>query len=242
MMKLYRSLVYRELKLTWKHYFLYLVLYSLMGLLFMLPLVLSGEGSFDKKSGLSYETGKSIIQMFAVLLALLGAVTSGSTNNVQKMDINSGWKRYSYTLPLTAGEKAMSDFLLKILVFLLFGVLSSVFVLGISYGSGYDVMCFMLNMYLIMSAEIWLIDAIESGSVVIGLNSSVVKSVLITIILLTAIFPVSGKITNVSTGAEYSVFDLAERSSTLIFSIPFFVVVCIGYYLIMRKAYERREA
>ena len=161
MMALYRSLVYRELKLTRKHYFLYLVLYSLMGLLFMLPLVLSGEGSFDKKSGLSYETGKSIIQMFAVLLALLGAVTSGSTNNVQKMDINSGWKRYSYTLPLTAGEKAMSDFLLKILVFLLFGVLSSVFVLGISYGSGYDVMCFMLNMYLIMSAEIWLIDAIK---------------------------------------------------------------------------------
>ena len=248
MMALYRSLVYRELKLTRKHYFLYLVLYSLMGLLFMLPLVLSGEGSFDKKSGLSYETGKSIIQMFAVLLALLGAVTSGSTNNVQKMDINSGWKRYSYTLPLTAGEKAMSDFLLKILVFLLFGVLSSVFVLGISYGSGYDVMCFVLNMYLIMSAEIWLIDAIESGAVVIGLNSSVVKSVLITIILLTAIFPVfginlfTGKITNVSTGAEYSVFDLAERSSTLIFSIPFFVVVCIGYYLIMRKAYERREA
>ena len=126
--------------------------------------------------------------------------------------------------------------------------LSSVFVLGISYGSGYDVMCFMLNMYLIMSAEIWLIDAIESGSVVIGLNSSVVKSVLITIILLTVFFPAFGinlfigKITNVSTGAEYSVFDLAERSSTLVFSISFFVVVCIGYYLIMRKAYERREA
>lgn len=242
MMALYRSLVYRELKLTWKHYFLYLVLYSLMGLLFMLPFVMWGGGHFEEESGLSYENGKSIIQMFAVFLALLGAVTSGSTNNVQKMDINSGWKRYSYTLPVTAGEKAMSDFLLKILVFLLFGVLSSVFVLGISYGSGYDVMCFMLNMYLIMSAEIWLIDAIESGSVVIGLNSSVVKSVLITIILLTAIFPVSGKITNVSTGAEYSVFDLAERSSTLIFSIPFFVAVCIGYYLIMRKAYERREA
>ena len=183
-----------------------------------------------------------------LFLALLGAVTSGSANNVQKMDINSGWRRYSYTLPVTAGEKAMSDFLLKILAFLLFGVLSSVFVHGISRGSGYDVTCFMLNMYLIISAEIWLVDAIESGAVVIGLNSSIVKSVLIVIILLTAIFPVfginlfTGKITNSSTGTEYSVFDLAERSSTLIFSVSFFVIVCIGYYLIMRKAYERREA
>jgi hypothetical protein len=186
--------------------------------------------------------------MFAVFLALLGAVTSGSANNVQKMDINSGWRRYSYTLPVTAGEKAMSDFLLKILAFLLFGVLSSVFVHGISRGSGYDVTCFMLNMYLIISAEIWLIDAIESGAVVIGLNSSVVKAVLITIILLTAFSPVfginlfKGEYTNVSTGTEYSIFDLAERSSTLIFSVSFFVIVCIGYYLIMRKAYERREA
>ena len=248
MMALYRSLVYRELKLTWKHYLLYLLLYSLMGLMFMLPFVLWGGGHFEEESGLSYETGKSIIQMFAVFLALLGAVTSGTANNVQKMDVNSGWKRYSYTLPVTAGEKAMSDFLLKISVFFLFGVLSSVFVLGISHGSGYDVTCFMLNMYLIISAEIWLIDAIESGAVVIGLNSSIVKAVLITIILLTAFCPVfginlfKGEFTNVSTGVEYSVFDLAERSSTLVFSIPFFVIVCIGYYLIMRKAYERREA
>ena len=248
MMALYRSLVYRELKLTWKHYLLYLVLYSLMGLMFMLPFVLWGGGQFEERSGLSYEDGKSIIQMFAVFLALLGAVTSGSANNVQKMDINSGWRRYSYTLPVTAGEKAMSDFLLKILAFLLFGVLSSVFVHGISRGSGYDVTCFMLNMYLIISAEIWLIDAIESGAVVIGLNSSVVKAVLITIILLTAFSPVfginlfKGEYTNVSTGTEYSIFDLAERSSTLIFSVSFFVIVCIGYYLIMRKAYERREA
>ena len=242
MMALYRSLVYRELKLTWKHYLLFLVLYVLMVGLFTFPFIIIQEENLFKTIGLE----EVFLKMFGSFLAVLGALTSGTPNNIQKIDVNSGWKRYSYSLPVTAGEKAMSDLIVKLVYFILFGLLATVSAVIMGSKSGYGVFCFTLNIYLIMSAVFWIFDAIENGSVVLGLNSAVAK--IITVIAVPVmIFLLKLRVSVRNNSAypsvkKYGIVDLAEHRLSLIFSVFFFVIVCIGYYLIMRKAYERREA
>ena len=82
MMALYRSLVYRELKLTWKHYLLFLVLYVLMVGLFTFPFIIIQEENLFKTIGLE----EVFLKMFGSFLAVLGALTSGTPNNIQKID------------------------------------------------------------------------------------------------------------------------------------------------------------
>ncbi|MBP0962282.1 MAG: hypothetical protein J5864_09095, partial [Oscillospiraceae bacterium] len=170
-MALYRSLVYRELKLTWKHYILYLVLYMLMAGLFTLPFIILPQENLYKTIGLE----EIFLKVLAIFLALLGALTSGTPNNIIKMDVDSGWKRYSYSLPVTSGEKAMADLIVKLVYFILFGLLAVVSSAIIGGRSGYGLFCFTLNVYLIMSSVFWIFDAIENESVGIGFNSAIAR-------------------------------------------------------------------
>ena len=88
-MKLYRSLVYRELRLTRKRGLLMLIMFLLLALLMISPIffgffsmVVEGEDS-----------PKDIIPIFVVTVALTGGILAGTNNGVQKADISSGWKR-----------------------------------------------------------------------------------------------------------------------------------------------------
>ena len=115
-MKLYRSLVYRELRLTRKRYALMFILFVLLAAMFALP-AFRDDIFFDDTT----EAEKYIIvTLFTIIPAAIGSFIAGSNNGVHKSDINTGWKRNSVTLPATPVQKAGADLIVKLIVFLLF--------------------------------------------------------------------------------------------------------------------------
>ena len=131
-MKLYRSLIYRELKLTRKRCLLMLILFLLLSLLMLLPIMIGGlSGDSEMEEDLL-----SIVWLASGIVALTGGFLAGTNNGLQKADINSEWKRYSFILPPTAKQQALSDLLTKLCYILFFGLLSVAFLMVFKIVSG----------------------------------------------------------------------------------------------------------
>ena len=257
-MKMYRSLVYRELKLTRRRCVLMLILFILMSLLMLLPILI---GKLSGGSGVD-EDLLSIVILASGAVALTGGFLAGTNNGLQKADINSGWKRYSFVLPTTAKQQAVSDLLVKLCYILFFGLLSAVFALvckiitGINIVvEGFDPVCLMLNIYLGAVCAVMLVDIAYSYIMMFANNKDQLK--LISILAF------------VGAGVVFGVFDLfpgmnkAEKPAddgaviqeeavnkfeaflcsgkTSLCLLAVFVVLCVLFFLAMWRSHERRE-
>lgn len=106
----YKSLVFRELKLSRKHYLgMFALSILFLGLMVLCVFVAGGE---FVRQGERLDTFSLIMTyMFAAISTYCAVHDSG----VFKADINSGWNTYSYALPVTAFEKAASNYIVKII-------------------------------------------------------------------------------------------------------------------------------
>ncbi len=257
-MKLYRSLIYRELKLTRKRCILMLILFLLLSLMLLLPIMiggLSGDSEMDEEL-------ISIVWLASGIVALTGGFLAGTNNGLQKADINSGWKRYSFVLPPTAKQQAVSDLLVKLCYILFFGLLSAAFALvcitvsGINTAvEGFNPVCRMLNTYLGAVCAVMLVDIAYSYIMMFANDKNQLKII--------------GVIAFVGAGFVLRVFDLFsginndEKSAkdgamisqemvnkfetilcsekTLLCISAVFVVLCALFFLAMWRSHERRE-
>ncbi|MBQ8326050.1 MAG: ABC-2 transporter permease [Lachnospiraceae bacterium] len=113
-MKKYKSLLYREWKLSSKHYI------SRMCLLLMATILMALVVGFMDA------TGGGFAVFISYLLVALAAGLTSEDNGVFKSDINSDWMTYSYALPITALDKAITRYILKLITVVLgmaFGIL-----------------------------------------------------------------------------------------------------------------------
>ena len=255
-MKLYTSLIYRGLKLTRKHCIIMLILFLLLSLLLLTPVML---GDFDKPGE---KLPVEEVVFFVGIVSLVGGVMAGTNNGLQKADINSGWKRYSYILPTTAKQQALSDLLIKLSFILLFGLLSAAFALvckivtGINFAvEGFDPVCMMLTIYLGAVCAVMLVDVAYSYILMFANDKNQLKII--------------GVIAFVGAGVVLRVFDLFpgmnndDKSAkdgamisqemvnkfetmlcsekTLLCISAVFVVLCILFFLAMWRSHERRE-
>lgn len=110
MMKKYKSLIFRELRLSRKHYITGTLLTVLLAAFMVLAMFVSG--------GEAINNGESL-DVFALFMSYaIAAVATGcftSDNGISKADMNSGWQRYSYVLPVTAFEKAAARYAVKLI-------------------------------------------------------------------------------------------------------------------------------
>lgn len=153
-MKMYSSLVYRELKLTRKRGLLMLILFLLLALLMISPIFFG----FFSIPAEGEDSPKDVIPIFVVTVALTGGILAGTNNGVQKADISSGWKRYSFILPPTARQQALSDLLTKLCYVLLFGFLSAAFAFTYTTIADYNNIAVMLNVYFGAVCATMLVD------------------------------------------------------------------------------------
>ena len=151
-MKLYTSLIYRGLKLTRKHCIIMLILFLLLSLLLLTPVMF---GDFDKPGE---KLPVEEVVFFVGIVSLVGGLMAGTNNGLQKADISSGWKRYSYVLPPTAKQQAMSDLLVELCYILFFGLLSAAYTWIYNAAADYNAFGIMLNIYLGAVCAIMLID------------------------------------------------------------------------------------
>lgn len=257
-MKLYRSLVYRELRLTRKRGLLMLIMFLLLALLMISPIffgffsmVVEGEDSPN-----------DIIPIFVVTVALTGGILAGTNNGVQKADISSGWKRYSFILPPNAKQQAFSDLLTKLCYIVLFGFLSATFALTYTAIADYNNLAIMLNVYLGAVCAVMLVDIAYSYIImfakskkdlgVIGVAAFLGAGLIIKIVDL---FSSGTNLLNDNNLAEQPAeggamiseeainrFEavLCSGKTTLCLAAAF-AVICALYFLVMWRSHERRE-
>ena len=250
MMRLYRSLVFRERKLARKRTLLMLILFLLVALLMLMPLL----------SGVSMEPGEAApVEMILLLVgtvSLTGGAMAGGNNGVQKADISAGWKRYSFVLPPTAKQQAFADLLAKLCDVLLFGLLSAAVAMAYSVTTGYDASGLMVNIYLGAVCVVMLVDVVYSyilmfaktkqDLAIVGLIALVgVSLVMLVLDFLSNTIklpdqPAQGGALISDAAFERFVTALSAGRTTLCVTASF-VVICALYFLVMWRSHERRE-
>ncbi len=132
-MNMYKSLVFREWKLSKKHYILRSVVFVLLSALFLLAMFSLGIGAKQDKASID-----GFVFIAAYFVGIVAAVFVAEDNGVYKADVNSGWLAYSWALPITAFEKAMAKYIFKTGLVLV-GMLATILVISGMYGlSGGD--------------------------------------------------------------------------------------------------------
>ncbi len=255
-MKLYTSLIYRELKLTRKRFLLMLILFLLLSLMMMTPLILV----FISKPAKGEESPLEMIPLFVGIVALTGGFMAGTNNGLQKADISSGWKRYSFVLPPTAKQQALSDLLLKLGYILFFGLLSAAFELVYTAAADYNkfgnkLYIYMLNIFLGAVCVVMLVDIAYSYIMMFAKDKNQLKIIgVIAFLGAGVILRVAGIFFNVKTPEQPADGDtlisdetinrfeavlLSGKTSLCIFAV--FAVICTVYFLAMWRSHERRE-
>ena len=264
-MKLYTSLIYRELKLTRKRSVLMLILLLLLSLLLLTPIII-GERSGDPEMDGDL---LSIVMLCSAVIALTGGFMAGTNNGLQKADISSGWKRYSFVLPPTAKQQAMTDLMTKLCCVLFFGLLSAAYALvcrliaGINIGAAQiDPVRLMLNIYLGAVCAVMLIDVLYSYIIMFAKTKKDLEITGIVaflgaglILKVVGLFSSGKEMLSDDNAAEQSaksseliseealnrfVTSLVSGKTTL-YIVTAFVVICVLFFLAMWRSHERRE-
>lgn len=109
-MRKYKSLLFRECKLSRNHYlFRFVILVLFLGLVF-LTLLLNREES--------QETKNSISMFMSLIFAIITGAVCADDGGVYRSDINAGWHTYSYCLPISLFEKSIVRYIVKVLAIL----------------------------------------------------------------------------------------------------------------------------
>ena len=257
-MKLYRSLIYRELKLTRKRFILMLILFLLLALLVMTPAFL---GAFSETLE-PEEDPLAVTLLFTGFVALTGGVLAGTNNGLQKADISSGWKRYSFILPATARQQALSDLLIKLGYIVFFGALSLVYCLIYGIIAGSNVISHTMNIYFGTVSALMLVDTAYSYIVMFARDKTQLKIMGVIaffgaglILKVFDLFSAGAGLFKGEKASEQSadggaliseeafskfLTTLGEVKTTLCVSGAF-AVVCVLYFLVMWRSHERRE-
>ena len=251
-MKLYRSLIFRELKLTRKRCILMLILLVLLALLLMLPAIL---GNFSESIEDDVDAMAGIL-FFGGTVALVAGLMAGTNNGLQKVDISSGWKQYSYILPPTAKQQALSDLLVKLCYILLFGTLS------VGYASIYCIRAncnavgHILNIYLGIVSVVMLIDIAYSYIVMFAKDKNELKIFgLIAFVGAGLILKVLNFFTGdvkipeqpddggaiISDEAFNRFMTTLGSDKTTLCVLAVFAVICVLFFLVMWRSHERKE-
>ena len=108
----YKSLVYREWKLSSRHYILKFMMVLLFTTLFALALKFAvNSGSMDAVDGVN---PSQIAFLVSTLIGLATAIIAAEDNGVHNQDVKVNWARYSYALPITAFEKTVTKYIFKL--------------------------------------------------------------------------------------------------------------------------------
>lgn len=240
-MKLYKSLIYRELKLTRRHYLLMLILFVLMMVCILIPLFISGDEEPDAAAD-SSGTG-----MLGLMVAMVGGAAAGLNNELHKADINVRWKRYAIVLPPTALQNAAADLLVKLMYVLVFGVLAGAFcgLVNVLTG-GMDILAVM-NQFLMFTTVFFLFTIVFDGILMHARDEKDMKKygTIASISVVALYFLLSRMLASSGTGA------LIEKGKKLMgsmgsaaftaFVLALFVCVCTVYFIVMWRTYDRRE-
>ncbi len=263
----YKSLLYREWKVSKKFYLLRIVLILLFTLMLGGVMIYWSTGAvgtlvIEGETVPATEGPMDVTFIFLFyLLVLFMAAASGEDNGVYKSDVNSGWLKFSWALPVTAHEKAVTRFSFRGIVVLI-GTLYMFASIGVICGiTGFA------HMKTVVYAFFWcldfclLLDTIKDFVIMRAVDMKAVKkmgNIALVVIIVAIELPyfmkaiqgtppediLEGKMMTMIKNNDFS-------GLTELITIPdlwgwvgilLLFVILIGGFLLSRKNFERRNA
>lgn len=172
-MEKYKSLLYREWKITKKFYILRTILFLFFVAMFALTfygLTIQNEPTAEG----AYMTALVISTIFCLFSGVLAAEDNGA----YKTDVNSGWLSFSWALPLTSAEKALSKYLFRVIVILVGLGVSVIVVKGFGAVFGVPVLYSALYVYFWSINVVLIIDLVRQFIVMHTVDMKFLKKLL----------------------------------------------------------------
>ncbi|MDE6725738.1 MAG: ABC-2 transporter permease [Ruminiclostridium sp.] len=108
-MKKYKSLFYRELRLSMKNTVITAVTVVVFALFFFTVSYVVKNLSLEDTNSIDMQNVYgNMVLMSSAFLGLLPAMMNLGQSNILRSDINSGWLQYSFSLPITSKERAFT--------------------------------------------------------------------------------------------------------------------------------------
>ena len=242
-MSLYRSLVYREFKLTKKHSIM-LVGISLVLMALML-LLCPVYGEIENDDDIASVTVMSLT--FAFIVSAMGA----SSNDIPKKDIAAGWRRYMYILPVTPAQQAAADILTKLISIAVFFIIKLIHSIAVYAIMGVAALPAEINAFLICSSAFLIYDMVYNLVIMLARDKKQLKKFgmiaglagVAVFILVPDLLDPFDKSTSEGATLAYlkaMIKHLSSLPCTFI-AIAVFIAVNLLYFFLLKRAYERRE-
>lgn len=171
-MEKYKSLLFREWKITKKFYVLRMILFLFwvaMFALFFYGVTIQNEATAEG----AYMTTLIISSIFCLFSGVLAAEDNGA----YKTDVNSGWLSFSWALPLTSAEKAFSKYLFRVIVILVGLGVSVIVVNGFGVIFGVPVLYSALYVYFWSINVVLIIDLIRQFIIMRAMDMKSLKKI-----------------------------------------------------------------
>ena len=254
-MKLYRSLVYREFRLSRKYYILITLLFVLLEALVLLGI---GLGLEDEESAETVSEKLAGILVTSIVPALAGFLCARDANNYKK-DVHSGWASYARVLPATAKQRAFACILLRLGFSLFIGLPTVVLSIVMQSITGFNTLIPTLSVFLAAMALTVLLDAVYSAVVMRTTDQKAFKTV--AFIAFAAVAGVAALVSKLIGRGENGellddglldkikdpktarkLYDFVTSYAFLGISLAAAAVAFVVYFIVVSKSLERREA
>ncbi|MBQ9869640.1 MAG: hypothetical protein IJM32_08280 [Ruminococcus sp.] len=254
-MALYKSLVYREFRLSRSYYILITLLFVLFETLVLIGMRvgIALEGGLDNDA----EEGISIL-ITSIVPAIGGFLSARDANNYKK-DVISGWASYARVLPATAKQRALACILLRLGFSAFLCLLTFVWAILVRTAADLSSAVPNISMFLAAMALTVLLDSVYSAVVMRTRDKKAFKKV-----ALIAAVAVIGTIELISKligrgengellddglldklkepAASQKIFNFLTSYTFLAISACALIAAFIVYFITVSKSLERREA
>ncbi len=254
-MKLYRSLIYREFRLSRKYYILIALLFVLFEALVLLGI---GLGLEDEEAAETVSEKLAGILITAIVPALGGFLCVRDANNYKK-DVNSGWASYAKVLPANGKQRAFACILLRLGCAFFIGMLAVVFSIITQMMTGLNTIMPTLSFFLSAMALAVLLDAVYNAVVMNTTDQKAFKTVaFIAFAAVAAVAWLVSKLIGRGEGGELlddglldkikdprisqKLYDFVTSFTFLGISLAALTVAFIVYFIVVSKSLERRDA
>lgn len=144
-MTLYRSLMFREMKLTRGTNIARFILYMLFSLMFLILALLGASYKDDPEE----MAGAALIASFWLTFSpLFGGLISVIDNGLIKKDLAAGWTRYSRTLPVTPTQRTAASLMVKVIFMAVIFAFNIIEAIVIQNSLGLDIIIPSINLFL----------------------------------------------------------------------------------------------
>ena len=172
-MEKYKSLVYREWKVSKKHYVPRMVLLGLFLILVGFVIILFVKEPVTDPA--EAEAGTLGVLFLSYLFVACIAAMIGDDNGVHKADVDTGWLRFSWALPLTAFETAMGKYIFRVLLILVGALFVFVSVGALTAFTYFDLMAEVVYAFILCLDAVLLYDLLHKAFILRAVDKKTMK-------------------------------------------------------------------